>query len=135
MYTITDEYRNRNTAGWLMRDATVANIRKLRADNGGTSGPVLWQPSMTHGLIDGAPDTFLGAPIFTDPGVASLASNARVVGFLDWSAYYVRHVGDITFETDQSYAFNADQLAARCRWRIDGDMIDLLAGASIVQNV
>jgi HK97 family phage major capsid protein len=86
-------------------------------------------------LIGGQPDTFLGYPIYPDPNVASLASNARVVAFLDWVEYYVRHGGDPVIEMDTSYRFATDETAVRAKWRIDGEMIDLGAGASIVRNV
>jgi HK97 family phage major capsid protein len=133
-YKVVDEYRNQNSA-WLMRDATGAVIRKIRDGAGGTEGAPLWAPSLTAGLVTGQPDRLLGFPTYTDPNVASIASNARIMAFGDWSSYFVRHVGDIVIERDASYKFGEDQLAVRAKWRVDGDLMDYGAIASMIVNV
>jgi len=72
-----------------MRDATLANARKLKD----TTGQYLWQPS----LVVGAPDMFLGKPIVTDPNVAAVALSAKSVLFGDFSQFFVRLAGGVDF--------------------------------------
>lgn len=136
VYGINDSYRNMGNAGWLIHDTTAAVIRKLRADAGGTTGMPLWQPSVTAGIIGGQPDTLLGFPVYTDPNVASCASNARIALFTDFSAYYLRTVNPgVVVERDDSVYFATDQVAVRAKIRVDGDLVDTNACYSLVQNV
>jgi HK97 family phage major capsid protein len=131
VHTVADEYRLSRSAGWLFRDATVAGLRKLREDAGGTTGAFLWQPSQQVGQ----PDTLLGYPLLTSPNVASLASNARIGCFVDFSCYWMRHVGDVRLERDNSVYFASDEVALRGKWRVGGALVDPQGAASVVRNV
>lgn len=133
-HAVVDEYRGPDAA-WLMRDATMAVIRKIRDGSGGTEGSPIWQPSITMGITAGAPDILLGFPVYTDPYVASIASNARVITFGDWSAYQVRTAGNFVFERSDDYAFNTDLVSFRGKWRVDGDLLDTNAIAVMRVNV
>lgn len=133
-HTVADEYRQSGSAAWLMNDKTIAVVRKLRDGAGGTVGAVLWQPSLTNGIQNGIPDSFLSAPVYGDPNVASLASNARAALYGDLSAYYIRQVGNVMIERDDSYGFNADLVYFRGKGRWDGDLIDTAAVAHITRN-
>lgn len=134
VYSVNDEYRS-NGAQWLMRDLTAGVLRKLRDGEGGTVGAVLWEPSLTAGIQNGQPDRLLGFPVYTDPNVASLASNAKVIAFGDFSAYYVRTVGAIQLESDTSRYFDTDEVGFRGKWRVDGDCIDTTAYNIIKRSV
>jgi HK97 family phage major capsid protein len=127
LYSVNDSYRNSNAA-WLFRDSTAGTIRKLRDGSGGTEGAPIWQPSVTVG-ISGArqPDDLLGFPVYTDPNVASLASNAKIGFFGDWSAFYVRLVGDPVVERNDSAGFTTDDVLFRGKWRSAGGYTDLTA--------
>ncbi len=116
MYSVIAPYRNSPSCGWLMRDATVGAVRKLKD----TTGQYLWQPS----LVAGAPDTLLGKPLNTDPNVAATAVSAKSVLFGDFSQYFVRMVNGLRFERSDDYAFNTDLVTYRCLIRADGDLID-----------
>lgn len=133
-HAVVDGYRNGNAA-WLMRDATAGVLRKLRDGAGGTVGAPLWQPNTTFGITNPAPGQLLGFPVYTDPNVASLASDAKVIAFGDWSSYYVRTVGNFVIERSDDYAFNTDLVTFRGKWRIDGDLIDTNAVAVQKRNV
>jgi HK97 family phage major capsid protein len=135
VHSVPDEYRYGGAAAWLMRDLTIATVRKLRDGAGGTTGAVMWEPSPTNGLTNGQPDRFLGFPVYGDPNVASLASNARAALFGDVSAYYVRQVGGLVIERDDSYGFNTDLVYFRGKGRWDGDLIDANAVSVLIQNV
>lgn len=135
VYSVNDEYRASGSTAWLMRDATAGNVRKLRDGAGGTVGAFIWEPSLTAGIQTGQPDRLLGFPVYTDPNVASLASNARIVAFGDFSAYYIRQVGNVVIERSDDYAFNVDEVTFRGKWRVDGDYIDLTAVNLLKQSV
>lgn len=115
-YSVISPYRASSSCAWLMRDATIANIRKLK-DN---DNQYLWQPS----LVVGAPETLLGKPIYTDPNVAAVAATAKSVLFGDMSTYFVRMVNNIRFERSDDYAFNTDLVTFRCILRADGVLVD-----------
>ena len=115
-YSVIAPYRASNSCAWLMRDATVAAIRKLKD----TTNQYLWQPSMQVG----SPETLLGKPIYADPNVAAVAATAKSVLFGDMSTYFVRMVNDIRFERSDDYAFNTDLVTFRCILRADGVLVD-----------
>lgn len=128
-YSVADAYRAGGNAGWLMRDSTAGTLRKLR-DNAlaaGTSGAFLWEPSLTNGLVNGVPDRLFGFPVYTGAYVASLGSNNKIIGFGDFSAYYIRTVGNILLDSDGSRYFDTDQTGFRGKWRIDGELVDTTA--------
>lgn len=133
-YSVVDSYRL-NGAAWLMRDLTGARIRKIRDGAGGTAGQFVWQPSPTVGAIGGQPDTFLGDPVYFDPNVASMASNAKIVYYGDWSAYYIRDTRQFRLERSDDLYFNLNQVAFRGLLRTDGDLIDANAINCLKQSV
>lgn len=115
-YSVIAPYRSSPNCAWLMRDATLASVRKLKD----TTNQYLWQPS----LQVGAPDTLLGKPVYTDPNVAAAAIGAKSVLFGDVSAYVVREAGGIRFERSDEFAFTSDLVTFKCVYRADGDLVD-----------
>lgn len=114
-YSVIAPYRNSSKAAWLMRDATLATVRKLK----GSDNNYLWVPGLA-----GAPDTILGKPVATDPNVAAVGLSAKSVAFGDMGTYYVRLAGGIRFERSDEFAFNTDQATFRCIVRGDGVLLD-----------
>ena len=115
-FSVIAPYRNSASCGWLMKDATLALVRKLKDQ----TNQYLWQPSIQAG----APDTLLGKPVHTDPNVAAVAPSAKSVAFGDFSAYFVRQVNGIRFERSDDYAFNTDLVTFRALLRGDGLTVD-----------
>jgi HK97 family phage major capsid protein len=115
-YSVISPYRSSTSCGWLMRDATVAKVRKLKDQQ----GQYLWQPSIQVG----APDTLLGKPLYTDPSMPAVALGAKSVLFGDFSTYFVRQVETIRFERSDDFAFNTDLITYRAILRGDGDQVD-----------
>ena len=114
-YSVIGPYRNSGSAAWLMRDASLAAVRKLK----GSDDNYLWVPGLA-----GSPDTILGKPVIADPNVVAVAAAAKSVAFGDMSAYYVRLAGGIRFERSDDFAFNTDQATFRCIVRGDGILLD-----------
>ncbi|MEK9524647.1 phage major capsid protein [Streptomyces venezuelae] len=115
-YSVIAPYRQSGSCSWLMRDATVAAVRKLKD----TTGQYLWQP----GLQAGSPDTILGKPVRTDPNVPAVALGAKSILFGDFSTYFVRQVESLRFERSDDFAFNTDLITYRAILRGDGDQVD-----------
>jgi HK97 family phage major capsid protein len=115
-FSVIAPYRSSPACAWLMKDATLAAVRKLKD----TTNQYLWQPSLQQNV----PDTLLGKPVYTDPAVAGVAVSARSVLFGDFSRYFVRQVKDIRFERSDDFAFNADLATFKCVLRGDGGLPD-----------
>ncbi|WP_329615653.1 phage major capsid protein [Streptomyces brevispora] len=120
-YSVIAPYRQSSSCSWLMRDATVASIRKLRDGTGGAGqGNYLWAP----GLTATTPDTILGKPLLTDPNMPATALSAKSILFGDFSTYFVRQVESLRFERSDDFAFNTDLITYRAILRGDGDQVD-----------
>lgn len=125
-YSVIAPYRNSPSCAWLMRDATVARVRKLKDGQ----GQYLWQPSIQVGV----PDTLLGKPLYTDPNVATVATSAKSVVFGDFSTYFVRMVESLRFERSDDYAFNTDLISYRAILRADGEQVDATGAIKVFQG-
>lgn len=71
----------RNGAAWLMNDATLATIRKMKDGDGN----YIWVP----GLKDGAPDTLLGKPVEIDDNVDDIGSGKYPIFFANFKRAYL----------------------------------------------
>lgn len=116
-FSVIAPYRNSPKAAWLMRDASLASVRKLKTSG---SGEYLFTPAATVG----APDTMLGKPLHTDPNVPAVGLSAKSVLFGDFGAYYTRVVNGIRFERSDDFRFNTDEVAFRTVLSADGTLID-----------
>lgn len=113
VYSLKAPYRGK--AKFLMNDATVAAIRKLKDNN----GAYMWQPSLTAG----EPDRLLGFPLFTSPKVPTMAAGARAIAFGDFSCYWIAdRAGRTIKRLNELYATNG-QVGFTCTERVDGKLI------------
>lgn len=71
----------RNGAAWLMNDATLATIRKMKDGDGN----YIWVP----GLKDGAPDTLLGKPVEIDDNVDDIGADKYPIFFANFKRAYL----------------------------------------------
>jgi HK97 family phage major capsid protein len=135
VYSVNDGHRSSGNGAFLFRDSTAGSIRKIRDGAGGTEGTPLWQPGFAAGLGFNQPDTLLGYPVFTDPNVASMASNALIGAFGNWGGYYLRTVGNVLVQRDDSAGFTTDEVFFRGKWRVRGGYQDTTAVVLLKQNV
>ena len=77
----------RNGAGYMLHDLTLAHLRKL-AD---TTGRFIWQA----GFNTGAPDTLNNRPYYVNNHMATIAATASVLLFGNFSKYKVRRVNQV----------------------------------------
>lgn len=125
-YSVIAPYRASSSTKWIMRDSSVATIRKLKD----TTGQYIWQP----GIVAGAPDTMLGKPVLTDPNIAATALSAKSVVFGDFSQFFVRFAGGVRFERSDDYAFNTDLVTFRALLRADSALVDLTGAVKYFQG-
>ena len=113
VYSLKAPYRGK--AKFLMNDATVSLIRKLKDAN----GAYMWQPSMTAGQ----PDRLLGYELYTSPKVPTVAAGARAIAFGDFSSYWIAdRAGRTIKRLNELYATNG-QVGFTCTERVDGKLI------------
>ncbi|WDU84214.1 phage major capsid protein [Caloramator sp. Dgby_cultured_2] len=112
-YSLKTPYRNR--AAFIMNDTTAKVIRKLK-DN---DGQYLWQPSVQQGQ----PDMLLGRPVYTTSAMPTIAANAKVITFGDFSYYWIAdRQGRVIQRLNELYAANG-QVGFRGYERVDGKLI------------
>ena len=112
-YALKSPYRRK--AVWLMNDATVKAIRKLK-DN---QGQYLWQPS----LAAGTPDTILNRPVYTTSFAPTIAAGAKSVAFGDFSYYWIADREVRSFKRlNELFAANG-QVGFIGSQRVDGKLV------------
>lgn len=93
------DYGLRANAVWMMHDSTAMHLRVLKDSN----DQYLWQP----GLQAGQPDRLLGRPVITNNDMPTIAANAKVIVFGDFSYYAIGQHGQMTVQRlDELYAAN-----------------------------
>lgn len=113
VYALKSPYRR--NAKFLMNDATISAIRKLKDQN----GAYLWQPS----LQAGQPDRLLGYDLYTSPYVPTMATGALTVAFGDFKNYWIGdRAGRTVQRLNELYATNG-QIGYVATERVDGKVI------------
>ncbi|KGP76523.1 capsid protein [Desulfosporosinus sp. Tol-M] len=112
-YSLKAPYRNK--AVFVMNDATVKAIRKLKDGQ----GQYLWQPS----LQAGTPDTILNRPLYTSAYVPAIAASAKTIAFGDFGYYWVAdRQGRVFKRLNELYAVTG-QVGFVATQRVDGKLI------------
>ena len=113
VYALKSPYRR--NAKFLMNDATISAIRKLKDLN----GAYLWQPS----LQARQPDRLLGCDLYTSPYVPTMAAGALTVAFGDFKNYWIGdRAGRTVQRLNELYATNG-QIGYVATERVDGKVI------------
>lgn len=119
-HSVASPYARSSSAAWFMRNATLAEVRKLKDPSTGT---YLFNLDVPIGY-PGAAGTLLGRPVFVDPNVAAIAADAKSVLFGDASKVWVRHVNGIRFERSLDHGFDTDTVWFKGVLRADGALVD-----------
>ena len=113
IYSLKAPYRK--NAKFLMNDATVSALRKLKDNN----GQYLWQPSVQAGQ----PDRLLGYEIYTSPYVPTIAAGAYAIAFGDFHNYWIAdRTGRTVQRLNELYSTNG-QVGFVGTERVDGKII------------
>lgn len=112
-YSLKSPYRKNSV--FVMNDATVKAIRKLKDGN----GQYIWQPSITAGT----PDTILNRPVKTSAYVPTIASAAKSIAFGDFSHYWVADRQGRAFKRLNELYAATGQVGFMATQRVDGKLI------------
>ena len=113
VYALKSPYRR--NAGFLMNDATISAIRKLKDGN----GVYLRQPS----LQANEPDKLLGYNLYTTPYAPTMAAGAYTIAFGDFKNYWIGdRAGRTVQRLNELYATNG-QIGYVATERVDGKVI------------
>ncbi len=113
VYALKSPYRR--NAKFLMNDATISAIRKLKDNN----GAYLWQPS----LQAGQPDRLLGYELHTSPYVPTMAAGALTVAFGDFKNYWIADRAGRTVQRLNEFYSTNGQVGFVATERVDGKVI------------
>ena len=112
-YSVKAPYRK--NAVWVLNDATVRAIRKLKDSN----GQYLWQPA----LHEGDHETLLGKKILTSPYMPEIGAGQKVVMFGDLSFYWIGDRQGITFKRLHERYADMGQVGFLASKRVDGKLV------------
>lgn len=112
-YSLKAPYRK--NAVWLLNDATVKQIRKLKD----STGQYLWQPS----LVAGTPDTIHGRPVKTSAFMPTAAAGAKTIAFGDFKYYWIADRQGRTFKKLSELFAATGQVGFMGTQRVDGKLI------------
>lgn len=111
-YSLKAPYRRNAT--FLLNDATVKKIRKLKDG----SGQYLWQPSIKIGQ----PDTILNKPFKTSTYVPAVASDTKTIAFGDFRYYWIADRQGRSFQRLNELYAATGQVGFRATQRVDGKL-------------
>lgn len=112
-YSLRVPYRKK--AKWIMNDATVNALRKLKD----TTGQYLWEPS----LVAGTPNKILGCEVITSPFMPSIAAGEKSIAFGDFSYYWIADRTGRTFKRLNELYAATGQVGFIGNQRVDGKLI------------
>lgn len=116
----------RQNAKWIMSDAMVKLVRKVKDQN----DQYLWQP----GLQAGQQDILLGKPVLVSEGATAPAPTAKSIVFGDLSFYtIVDRLGIVMQRLNELYAANG-QVGFKFMARNDADLVDPRAFTSFTHG-
>ena len=112
-YSLNSSYRQ--NAVWILNDATMKIVRKLKDSN----GQYLWQPT----LHEGGYDTILGKKLYTSPYMPEAANGAKTVIFGDLSFYWIGDRQGINFKRLNERYADTGQIGFLASKRVDAKLI------------
>ena len=112
-YSLKTPYRK--NAVWILNDATVKAVRKLK-DN---TGQYLWQPALT----EGTPDRLLGRPVYTSAYMPTAAAGAKTIAFGDFKYYWIADRQGRSFRRLNELYATTGQVGFIGSQRVDGKLI------------
>lgn len=115
LYALDGQARLLPGVGWLMNKTGLAAVRKIKDGN----GAFIWSAG---NIAQGQPDQLLGYPVYENPAVANVATNAFSIGVGHLPSLKVRTAGGIQVAQSADYAFNEDVTTFRVTARVDSKL-------------
>lgn len=105
----------RRKAVWIMNDATISAIRKLKDGQ----GQYIWQP----GIKEGAPDMLFNQRVLMSNYMPLIATGNKVILYGDFSDYWLAEREGRTLERLNELYAVTDQVGFKMTERLDGRLI------------
>ncbi len=112
-YAVKSPYRKKAT--FVMNDATVKALRKLKDNNGN----YIWQPSVQAGQ----PDTVLNRPVVTSAYAPVIGAGAKAIAFGDFKYYWIADRQGRSFKRLNELFAATGQVGFLASQRVDGKLI------------
>ena len=112
-YSLRAPYRNK--ASFITNEQTVMLLRTLKDNN----NQYLWQPSLTMGT----PEMLLGRPVHVSQYVPTIAADAKVLLFGDFTYYWIGDRRGRTFDRLNELFAASDQVGFKATQRVDGRLL------------
>ena len=123
IHSVNSAHR-RNGARFMLRDTSVAVIRKIKD----TSGRPIWNPGDNESISAGAPSTICGYAYTVNDDVAAMAANAKSIAFGDFSQFVIRDVNGVDIRRFDDSAFALNGQVGFCGWmRTGSNLLDTAA--------
>lgn len=107
----------RATSAFIMNSATFTHAANLTD----TTGRSLVLPSM----VDGAPDTLLGRPLYLDNNIPSYGTGVKSIWFGSMQDYFVvRNAGPLRLTPSMDFALDRDLMTVRVTFRTDSKSVN-----------
>lgn len=113
IYSLKRPYRK--NAAFILNDATIAQIRKLKDEN----GVYIWQPS----LKEGEPDRLLGYPAYTSTFAPKAEKGKLAIAFGDFSYYKIGDRGFRSFQDLKELFAGNGMVGFLGKERVDGILV------------
>lgn len=125
-HSVDPAYRGNPGVGYMMNDASLKVIRKIKD----TNGRPIFVPGYEQGNPGGAPDRLMGRLINISQEMAVMAANAKSILFGDFKKYMIRDVMDLTMfrMTDSAFTLSG-QVGFVAFMRSGGNLVD--AGGAV----
>ena len=105
----------RRKAVWIMNDATISAIRKLKDGQ----GQYIWQP----GIKEGAPDMLFNQRVLMSNYMPLIATGNKVILYGDFSYYWLAEREGRTLERLNELYAATGQVGFRATQRVDGRLV------------
>ena len=112
-HSIKSGYRRK--ACWIMNDATIKTIRKLKDGN----SQYIWQP----GIKEGAPDMLFNQKVLMSNYMPLVATGNKVILYGDYSYYWLAEREGRTLERLNELYAVTDQVGFKMTERLDGRLL------------
>ena len=123
IHSVNSAYR-RNGARFMLRDSSVAVIRKIKD----TTGRPIWNPGDMEGIADGVPSTIAGYAYTVNDDVAAMGVSAKSIAFGDFSQFVIRDVNGVDIRRFDDSAFALNGQVGFCGWmRTGSNLLDTAA--------
>jgi len=125
-HSVDPAYRVNPGVGYMMNDASLKVIRKIKDSN----GRPIFVPGYEQGNPGGAPDRLMGRLIHISQEMATMAANSKSILFGDFKKYLIRDVMDLTMFRMTDSAFTLlGQVGFVAFMRSGGNLVD--AGGAV----